>query len=704
MAYGTTNPRVFGSRRLRGFVASTARMAPDEDLIIVASGSLAIVHTSNRVSRAHGHQLEHSKSISIAGLANDIILLDAAPGSRAPIRPIRSILSHDRRPWAPYLTRPDFEWSETMCLRSRDETQAQLNGLHGSWNPNGTAITIKMYAELQGLLEKSRKYVVKFESEDFTEEIDGEERTFTAYFRDPWKFILELVTDPSLANDIVWYPYRKYLVIDGAHQRLRDEAYSADLWWDMQDKLPHIPGMHHYIAPLMLWLDEGRITSHTNMYPMLLRALSLPSAVRNGSGNGGSWLAGFMVQIKDHRDPKTRTVKRRSSLHFANETFTTNGESVTCGDALARARVLFTAIPIVSLDGKEADMYTSTRAAISHSPCSRCLVRADQLCLLSGHVFESRTMALMKKIYEDAMNMEYKKDAEELLQQYGLHAVMINNSSPYEAYSYDLLHSDDSGKWKRIWQRVREVLEGPKVTGLLTKNIANVPRWPGLKHFENCILPCIVQLLPTNSPWIHLIRAHLRYRMIMGLHCITNEQIVRKEKYAAEYEKWCKRIAQKHPEYHWNFPTQHDVYHSSDNIRMKGAPTVYCTRESSHQENCDSAQHVNHRNNDKLHGYCQELLDLMEKESMAHWRRSSGGTTTSATIDGLVGGLGEKNADAGAAINKSYEADCTNEVIKPVIVNGDDGKIKDLCALPVQHICNEMTTTQSFASTTAPTA
>ncbi|KAJ7053222.1 hypothetical protein C8F01DRAFT_1065057 [Mycena amicta] len=581
-----------------------------------------------------------------SGLDNAIILLDATPGSLAPIRPTRSTVSQARRPWAPFPTRPDFEWSETMYLQSRDQIQAQLKGIHGSWNPHGTAITIKTYAELQGLLEKSRKYVVEFESEDFTEEIDGEQRTFTAYFRDPWKFILELVTDPSLASDIVWYPYRKYLVIDGARQRLRDEAYSADLWWDMQVCLhcspphsliwsrissPHIPGMHHCIAPLMLWLDEGRVTSHTNMYPMLLRALALPSAIRNGSGNGGSWLAGFMVQIRDHRDPKTRTTLEKIDFAFRKRNLyhrvlrrVFNGESVTCGDATPR--VLFPAIPIASLDGKEADMYTNTRAALAHFPCARCLVRADQLCQISGHIFEPRTTASMKKIYQDAQNMRYKKDAEELLQGYGLHAVAnafweIENSSPYEAASYDNLHSDDHGKFgKRIWIRVREVLDGLGTTGLLTKNMANVPRWPGLKHFENvttkqmndgqqyldiekCILPCIVQLLPNNSPWIHVIRAHIRYRMILGLHCITDEQIARKEKYTAEYEKWCKAscFSFSFTFYHWNFPKQHDIYHSSDDIRLKGAPTLYCTRvnEGSHQENRDSAQHVNHRNNDQ---------------------------------------------------------------------------------------------------------
>ncbi|KAJ7136182.1 hypothetical protein C8R44DRAFT_952959 [Mycena epipterygia] len=52
---------------------------------------------------------------------------------------------------------------------------------------------------------------------------------------------------------------------------------------------------------------------------------------------------------------------------------------------------------------------------------------------------------------------------------------------------------------------------------MITVNMARVPQWPGLKHFlnvttkdinddqswldiEKCILPCVVQLLPRNSP------------------------------------------------------------------------------------------------------------------------------------------------------------------------------------------------------------
>ncbi|KAF7317548.1 hypothetical protein MKEN_00841700 [Mycena kentingensis (nom. inval.)] len=505
----------------------------------------------------------------------------------------------------------------------------------------GTAITIQRVEELQSYLQKARKYIVEFQSRDLDEEFDGELRTFTMWFRSVWEWIIELVTDPSLAEHIVWYPQRKYLVVDGVRDRLReDEFYSADLWWEMQDKLPHVPGMHHCIFPLMLWLDEGRITSHTDMYPMLVRALALPAPIRNGSGNGGSFLVGFMPQVKDHGDPKSRTQKqkveramhRRRLYHnalriaftqeLARRSF--NGDAVTCGDETAR--VLFPAVPVKSLDGKEADSLTGTRAAMSHFPCARCLVRADQLhdIFTADREWDARTTASMRGVYEEAREMRFQKHADEHLQAVGLHDVEnafwdMNNSDPYLGASYDLLHSDDLGKFgKHMWPRIQEVLGGLGAGALMTRNMGNVPRWPGLKHFNNVtskqmnngqqfldieksLLPCIVQLLPGNSPWIHAIRAHLRYRMMMGLHCITDSQLARKEEYQADYGRWCMKINKRYPEYSFDWPKQHDAYHSTDDVKLKGTASVYCTRvnEGHHQENRDSAKHINFQNNDK---------------------------------------------------------------------------------------------------------
>ncbi|KAJ7622111.1 phosphoglycerate mutase [Roridomyces roridus] len=86
-------------------------------------------------------------------------------------------------------------------------------------------------------------------------------------------------------------------------------------------------------------------------------------------------------------------------------------------------------------------------------------------------------------------------------------------------------------------------------------------------------------------------------------------------------------------------------------------------------------------------GYCQDLLDFMAKEKYGalatvvgryyamdrdkRWER------VKVAVDGLVGGVGEVNTDAVAAIKQSYEKDVTDEFMKPVIVNGDKGRIKD---------------------------
>ncbi|KAJ7613188.1 hypothetical protein FB45DRAFT_1036711 [Roridomyces roridus] len=86
-------------------------------------------------------------------------------------------------------------------------------------------------------------------------------------------------------------------------------------------------------------------------------------------------------------------------------------------------------------------------------------------------------------------------------------------------------------------------------------------------------------------------------------------------------------------------------------------------------------------------GYCQDLLDFMAKEKYGalatvvgryyamdrdkRWER------VKVAVDGLVGGVGEENTDAVAAIKQSYENDVTDEFMKPVIVNGDEGRIKD---------------------------
>ncbi|KAJ6470755.1 hypothetical protein C8R47DRAFT_1023403 [Mycena vitilis] len=168
---------------------------------------------------------------------------------------------------------------------------------------------------------------------------------------------------------------------------------------------------------------------------------------------------------------------------------------------------------------------------------------------------------------------------------------------------------------------------------MITVNMAKVPRWPGLKHFENvttkdindgqswldiekCILPCVVQLLPKDSPFIHAIRAHLLTRMMMGLHCISEDQIKRKDAYQQEYGKQCIKLSEKYGK-SFDFPKQHNLYHSTPDIRDKGPHSVYCTRvnEGFHQETREIYARLNKRNVD------EQMTDLDAiREAMARIR------------------------------------------------------------------------------------
>jgi hypothetical protein len=48
---------------------------------------------------------------------------------------------------------------------------------------------------------------------------------------------------------------------------------------------------------MLAWFDKGRVSSHVNMHPMILRPLFVRSEIRDASGNGGGELAGFMIQV-----------------------------------------------------------------------------------------------------------------------------------------------------------------------------------------------------------------------------------------------------------------------------------------------------------------------------------------------------------------------------------------------------------------------
>ncbi|KAH9970785.1 hypothetical protein BGW80DRAFT_1438007 [Lactifluus volemus] len=347
-----------------------------------------------------------------------------------------------------------------------------------------------------------------------------------------------------------------------------------------QSSLPNDGPYPHCYLPLHFWLDKGLVTRRIKKYPMILRAAWLPRNIRNASGNGGGILL----------------------------------ETHLCNDGVIR--ILYPGVLIESQDGEEASYFCACRAATANYPCPKCLVHKSELhCITKS--FEPRTSESMRSVLERASQATSKAAKEKILQDHGLHDINhflwdFQFSDPYRASSYDTLHSDDLGKWgKHMWPLVFDVLEDRKSLGRLTANMREFPSWPNLKHFNHvsvisftdgqsfydilkCILPCIVQLLPQNSPLIHCIRSYQCYRVVIGLRCMTDRRLDRLKELIMDYEKYCMKVSKEFNK-SFDFFKQHYVSHIISDIQQKGTTDNTSTRpgEGFQQEAAEAYKQTN---------------------------------------------------------------------------------------------------------------
>lgn len=124
-------------------------------------------------------------------------------------------------------------------------------------------------------------------------------------------WLRSLVKDESLKDDISYFPTRKYLYDASISDRLYDEPVCSNAWWDVQVSIiwyllydaANIDTRQCQMIqdemlvkcwmPFHLWLDKGNVTRRLQMHPLVIRALFLPSFIRNASGNGGGILISF---------------------------------------------------------------------------------------------------------------------------------------------------------------------------------------------------------------------------------------------------------------------------------------------------------------------------------------------------------------------------------------------------------------------------
>ncbi|KAF8515326.1 hypothetical protein BU17DRAFT_67919 [Hysterangium stoloniferum] len=304
------------------------------------------------------------------------------------------------------------------------------------------------------------------------------------------EWILSLVTDATLAKHLIWYPGKKYLHDSNIVTQLYDGIDSGKSWWDIQTALPSDLDLPYCFLPLHIWLDKGKVSTTVKFHPALLQAGFLPGDVRNGSGNGGAVLFLMMPVVEDPHDPKSRTEAQRAAFAFFKQSI--------------YHQVLMVTLQPLQYPSQYGEAVT----------CSDSVQRV----LTTGIIIQS-------------------VDGEEAA-----------------------CTCDDLGKWgDHLFPKMIEVLGNMKQGGKFSEFMSHIPSWPGLKIVHNVItvdfsagntfrdimkttLPCIVQLFPSKSSFIHCIHALATFWMFAGLHMITTLQLDRMQAALCEYEKYCKNV------------------------------------------------------------------------------------------------------------------------------------------------------------------
>ncbi len=93
-----------------------------------------------------------------------IVPLSLSTGSPASTLPVAAFLPvPESRPWAPFRTLADFEYTETAVkgLLSKDLVDKQLAGFNKKWCIGGSHLTLRTYKDMQDSLAKAREYGVQ---------------------------------------------------------------------------------------------------------------------------------------------------------------------------------------------------------------------------------------------------------------------------------------------------------------------------------------------------------------------------------------------------------------------------------------------------------------------------------------------------------------------------------------------------------------
>ncbi|KAJ7687365.1 hypothetical protein B0H17DRAFT_1136283 [Mycena rosella] len=477
-------------------------------------------------------------------------------------------------PWAPFQTYTDFKFASRRVKRRTPNSEIDedlLDLRDGSLSTN-SLVTFRNHRDMEKVLAAARVTNIVFRCKTLTIDFEGThfggKYQVDVEFRDPWSIITHWVCDLTLAAVSTWFLQERYLCLHGKidlSNPLYDEPFTGDTWRRVDDDLPGGGFYPACFLSLHVWLDKGLVSTKVKVHPILLWGCWIHLATRNGSGNGGSALVGFVKMPNNIRQIDPRTLHGAARTEYdqlkrliyrgvckivmaALQDRSHRGEALRFGDGVVR--VAHPGVLVESMDFEELAAWLAIRNSRSLHPWPQCMVHHDDLHCLSRS-YPARTAEAMSAALGQAPTTS-KTQRNDFLKSYGLHNFehflwSFAYSDPYEAAAYDCLHFFDGGIWGRhMWVLLKDHLQLNGLATAFNKNMNDFPRWRDLKHLsspttidysDGQTFLDILKILHANSCLIRLVRAMQKVRILLGLEVTTTSRLELLQKMIVNYEK-----------------------------------------------------------------------------------------------------------------------------------------------------------------------
>ncbi|OCH85134.1 hypothetical protein OBBRIDRAFT_740404 [Obba rivulosa] len=401
-------------------------------------------------------------------------------------------------PYAPFASREDFDFAHLVLTASmnKSEINAMIKLIHRIMEMK--SFTFQNEAEIEEQWSRAAKIRTPWIRDPVSVQLGAQQFTFDLWYKDLWKWAEDLMQDSFLAPHFTWNAER-LSKFDGAEfVRFIDEPWTADRWWTIQDTLD----INAKPFCIILYADKTKLSSFGTHkgYPVIARCANLPIHIRNSNiGPGGGRVVGWLPIVPDDCVPNAtqQAYLKRAVWHQAFQKILApiadishHGQRAIWAKPYAPQSLrVCPIILILSADYEEQCVMALTRGTNGHQPCPICQIPKEDI-LKYDQTYDLRTTSSMQLVLKRIDTMPLAKDKEQCLSTNGLYNIQnafwkINLSDPYQALSFDRLHTFNLGLWGRhLWHELKDILQkmGPKICAIVNKQCDQLPPWRNLTH------------------------------------------------------------------------------------------------------------------------------------------------------------------------------------------------------------------------------